>query len=161
MASAAPDSSRRFELRLPGTRDGFARGFDELRRGLDRLPLDPRARFSAELVFEELMANVVRHGAQPGGGTTISVSVALEQDGVRLTFVDDGAAFDPRSHPDPPPPSDLEHAPVGGRGLMLVRSVSTSLEYERTPEGQNRLTIRVPIDPTSTPRMSDSAPPGG
>jgi anti-sigma regulatory factor (Ser/Thr protein kinase) len=151
MASAAPDSSRRFELRFTATRDGFARAFEELRQGLDGLPLDPRARFSVELIFEELVANVVRHGTQPAGNTTVSVTVALERDCLRLTFVDDGLAFDPRGHPEPPPARDLEHASIGGRGLMLVRSVSTSLQYERTPKGQNRLTIGVAIDPTSSP----------
>jgi anti-sigma regulatory factor (Ser/Thr protein kinase) len=50
---------------------------------------------------------------------------------------------DPRARPDPSPPRDLEHAETGGRGLLLIRRVSHALEYSRTPEGQNRLTIAV------------------
>ena len=41
-------------------------------------------------------------------------------------FLDDGAAFDPRNRANPPPARDLEHAETGGRGLMLIRSVSTA-----------------------------------
>jgi len=144
MGSAAPpESPRRFELTLPATRPGFALGFDELRRGLDTLDLEPRARFSAELVFEEVVANVLRHGTRPDTDTRVSVEVQLADGALRLTFLDDGLPFDPRGRPDPEPPSDLEHAETGGRGLMLIRSVSSSMEYQRTPEGQNRLTVLV------------------
>ena len=63
--------------------------------------------------------------------------------------------------PAPAPAKDLEHADVGGRGLMLIRSVSTAMEYLRTPEGQNRLTVTVPIHATSASEMSESSRPGG
>jgi len=155
-----PDASGRLELSLPATGAGFARGFEELRQGLDRMGLEPRARFAVELVFEEVVANVVRHGTRPGTETRIVVQATPEGDSVRLTFLDDGVPFDPRQRPDPRPASDLEHAPTGGRGLMLIRSVSRSLEYLRTPEGQNRLTVVVPADAANGARMSDGAPPG-
>ena len=155
--AGAPESSRRVDLRLAATREGFAAGFDELRRGLDTLPLDPRARLSVELVFEEVVANLVRHGARSEGPTTLSLEVVLRDDSVQLTFLDDGVEFDPRERPDPAPAQDLEHAETGGRGLLLIRSVSEGLEYARTPEGQNRLTVTVSRDATAGARMSDGA----
>jgi len=51
VAGATPQPPDRIALSLAATREGFAGSFDELRRGLDALPLDTRARFSAELVF--------------------------------------------------------------------------------------------------------------
>jgi anti-sigma regulatory factor (Ser/Thr protein kinase) len=158
VAGAPTESSPRIDLRLAATRQGFAAGFDELRRGLDALPLDARARFSVELIFEEVVANLVRHGTRTDAPTTtLSLEVVLRDDAVQLTFLDDGVPFDPRSRPDPAPATDLEHAEVGGRGLMLIRSVSRTLEYARTPEGQNRLSVAVTRDATSGPRMSDGA----
>ena len=157
MAGATPQPPDRIALSLAATREGFAGSFDELRRGLDALPLDARARFSAELVFEEVVANLVRHGARPDGQTTLSLDVELWDHDVQLTFQDDGVPFDPRDRPDPAPPRDLEHAETGGRGLMLIRSVSTALEYTRTPEGRNRLTVTVSRDATARVRMSDGA----
>ncbi|HET9156984.1 MAG TPA: ATP-binding protein [Myxococcaceae bacterium] len=157
MAGSAPQSSRRIELRLAATREGFAAGFDELRSGLDALSVEGRPRFSVELVFEEVVANVVRYGTRPHGVTTVSLEVLLQDDSVRLTFHDDGPAFDPRQRPDPAPARDLEHAETGGRGLMLIRSVCKDLEYVRTPEGQNRLTVVVPRDAATGARMSDGA----
>lgn len=157
MAGSAPQSSRRIELRLAATQEGFAAAFDELRRGLDSLCLDARARFSVELIFEEVVANVVRHGARSDGRTTLSLEIVLRDDSVQLTFLDDGMEFDPRERPDPAPAQDLEHAETGGRGLMLIRSVSKSLEYARTPEGRNRLTVTVSRDATGGAGMSDGA----
>jgi anti-sigma regulatory factor (Ser/Thr protein kinase) len=143
VAGATPEGPRRIELSLAATREGFAGGFDELRRGLDAFPLDARARFSVELVFEEVVANLVRHGARTEGRTTLSLEVLLQDEDVQLTFLDDGVPFDPRGRPDPLPAPDLEHAEIGGRGLMLIRSVSNAVEYARTPEGRNRLTVTV------------------
>ena len=157
MAGAPTETPRRIDLRLAATREGFATGFDELRRGLDTLSLDARARFSVELIFEEVVANLVRHGARSDGRTLLSLEVVLRDDAVELTFVDDGVPFDPRERPDPTPARDLEHAEVGGRGLMLIRSVSKELQYARTPEGQNRLTVAVSRDATPGPGMSDGA----
>ena len=157
MAGTAPESCRRFELRLDATPEGFASAFDELRSALDTLSLSGRPRLSVELVFEEVVANVVRHGARPDGRTTISLELVLEDDAVRLTFLDDGIAFDPRQRPDPAPAQDLEHAETGGRGLMLIRSVCKQLEYALTPEGQNRLTATVSRDATAGARMRDGA----
>jgi anti-sigma regulatory factor (Ser/Thr protein kinase) len=104
-----------------------------------------------------VVANVVRHGTRPDGVTTVSLEVLLQDDSVRLTFLDDGPPFDPRERPDPAPARDLEHAETGGRGLMLIRSVCNGLEYARTPEGQNRLTVTVPRDATAGVGMSDGA----
>lgn len=160
MASGAA-TSKGFELRLAATRPAFDQAFDELRRGLDAMQLPTRPRLSVELVFEEVVANVLRHGTRPGRETRVSLAVVLEGRVVRLTFLDDGVAFDPRERPDPPPPRDLESAETGGRGLMLIRSVSSGLEYLRTPEGQNRLTVTVPIHATSASEMSESSRPGG
>ena len=159
MAGATNDGSRRTELRLEATREGFAAGFEELQRALDAFPLDKRARLSVELVFEEVVANVVCHGTMPNRRTTLSLEVALEDDAVRLTFLDDGVPFDPRERPDPTPAVDLEHAEAGGRGLMLIRSVARTLEYARTPEGRNRLTVTVSRDAAAGVQMSDSSPP--
>ena len=159
MASGAA-TSKGFELRLTVTRPAFARAFDELRRGLDAMQLEKGRRLAVELVFEEVVANVLRHGTRPDRETSVSLAVALEDRAVRLTFLDDGAAFDPRDRPDPAPAQDLEHAEVGGRGLMLIRSVSSTMEYLRTPEGQNRLTVLCRPMRRAEP-MGESAPPGG
>jgi len=131
-------------LAFPATMAAFGPAFDDLRVALDAQPLDPGARFNVELVFEEIVANIVRHGAPPGRTAAIRVSFAVEPDVLVMTFEDDGIAFDPRRRPDPVPAKSLDEAEEGGLGLMMVRRAASALDYERTAGGLNRLVVRLP-----------------
>ena len=51
----------RFSASFPGTLAAFEAAFAQLRRALDEEPLDAEARFNVELVFEEIVANIVRY----------------------------------------------------------------------------------------------------
>jgi anti-sigma regulatory factor (Ser/Thr protein kinase) len=128
-----------------GSLAGLGQGFGQLRAILDRHPLPPGTRYRCELVFEEIVTNIIRHGYADDQEHRISVTVAIDGDRVELHFEDDGVAFDPRQ-PVPPrlaPP----HSDRGGRGLALVRSVAERLHYERTPLQQNHLCVTVAADP--------------
>jgi serine/threonine-protein kinase RsbW len=134
---------RRVEIRFPGTHPGFAQGFARLRRALDREALDPGARYNCELIFEEIVANIVGHGAVRNHAPDVHVTLEHSDDSIVLTFDDDGVPFDPRGRPDPVPVKSLQQAKIGGFGLMLVRHAASSLEYVRTVEERNRLTVKV------------------
>jgi len=143
----SPLGARRAEIRFPGSHEGFARGFERLRHALDREALNATTRYNAELVFEEIVANIVGHGARNGREPDVRVTLEALPDSIVLIFDDDGVPFDPRGLPDPVKPKSLEEAKVGGFGLMLVRHTASSLEYLRTPEDRNQLTVRVPRKP--------------
>jgi serine/threonine-protein kinase RsbW len=144
---ASPTDGLRVEIRFPGSHEGFARGFRRLRHALDREALNASTRYNAELVFEEIVANIVGHGARNGREPDVRVTLEARPDSIVLIFDDDGLPFDPRGLPDPVKPKSLEEARVGGFGLMLVRHAASSLEYLRTAEDRNQLTVRVPRQP--------------
>ena len=133
----------RLEIRFPGTHEGFAQAFVRLRGALDAERLDGAPRYNTELVFEELVANIVSHGAADGREVDVRFTLEPRPEAMILTFEDDGVPFDPRGRPDPAPPSSLEEAKVGGFGLMLVRRAASSLDYVRTADGHNRLTVSL------------------
>jgi serine/threonine-protein kinase RsbW len=133
----------RLEIRFPGSHDGFAQAFARLRGALDAERLDGAPRYNAELVFEEIVANIVSHGAADGRELHVRFTLEPCPDSIILTFEDDGVPFDPRGHPDPSPARSLEEAKVGGFGLMLMRRAASSLDYVRTMEGRNRLTVKL------------------
>lgn len=134
---------QRVEIRFPGTHQGFAQGFAQLRHALDRAALDAGTRYNCELIFEEIVDNIVSHGAVGNRAPDVQVTVEQGNDSIVLTFDDDGVPFDPRGRPEPVPAKSLEEAKIGGFGLMLVRRAAGSLEYARTAEGRNRLTVKV------------------
>ena len=136
--------AQRIELRFAGTMAGFGSAFDELRGRLDGDPLPARARYGVELVFEEIVANIVRHGRDGGGVPSVAVALEVGADAVTMTIDDDGPPFDPSGLEDPALPGSLEDAEIGGLGLMLVRRAVSGMEYGRTADRKNRLVVTIP-----------------
>lgn len=136
--------SQRVVIRFPGTRDGFAQAFGRLSAALDSAGLAGATRFNTELVFEELVANIVEHGGAAGRELTVAVTLETRSDSVVLAFEDDGVPFDPRAYDRPARVESLEERRPGGFGLMLVRHAATSLDYARTAAGHNQVTITLP-----------------
>jgi serine/threonine-protein kinase RsbW len=130
-------------LRVVGTLAGFERSAEDLRSALDVRGVSGRARSRVELVFEEVVTNIIRHGAADGGDRVIDVSLTCGDEAIVVTFEDDGRPFDPLQQPAPPMPRSIEAAPIGGLGIKLVRAAASDLRYERTPDARNRLTVTV------------------
>jgi serine/threonine-protein kinase RsbW len=112
-----------------------------LRELLDARHVDGDPRYNVELAFEEVAANIVRHGSPEGD---VEVAIDLGDDEIVMTFEDDGVAFDPREQPAPATPTSIDDAQVGGLGIVLLRTISTRMDYARTPQGRNVLTIAIP-----------------
>ena len=132
-------------LAVPNSLQGLKMGLDTLGEWLTRAQLGQEVENRAFLVFEEIVTNIIRYGFDDSLAHEIQVAVLLKNAELTLTFDDDGRPFDPRSAPRPEPHRSLEKAPIGGRGLLLVRNLAKHLDYERTPNGRNRLTVGVPL----------------
>ena len=134
---------RRVQIDFHGNHADFAQSFERFRRALDAERLESVPRYNAELIFEEIVANIVRYGAVAGRDPAIRVTLEPLPDSVRITFDDDGVPFDPCADFEPDPPRSLEGEKIGGFGLTLVRRAASSLEYLRTDDGHNRLRVSV------------------
>ncbi|MER6088821.1 ATP-binding protein [Streptomyces bluensis] len=96
---------------------------------------------TAELLTAELVANAVEHAA---GNGPIELVVELLPTGCRVEVHD----------PDPAPPGDLTHphraAPdpwqEHGRGLLLIRTLSSSCGHRPTESGK-AVWFRLPLTP--------------
>lgn len=123
---------------------GFERGAAAVRSALDEFSVKGRARYWVELVFEEIVTNIVRHGYTDERAHEIDVRITCGDGSVVLAVEDDGRPFDPLQRPDPDKPASIEEATVGGLGILLVRKAATGLRYERTSDGRNRVTVTLP-----------------
>ena len=123
---------------------GFEAGQRELHAFLEAQGVSDRGLYRSELAFEELVVNVIRHGRGDldTGAHAIDVSVRMCDEDILLTVEDDGPPFNPLKVPDPPRPSTIEDARIGGLGLPLVRFAAKRIEYERTA-GRNRVMMSI------------------
>ena len=130
-------------LRFPATFEAYVDASEQLREVLDAQTLADKTRYRVELVFEEVVTNVIRHSSSHHLSCSVEVRLHFGDDQIVLTFQDDGRPFDPREYEIPTLPKSLEEAPVGGLGIMLVRTASMEIDYERTREDLNHLTVKI------------------
>ena len=133
----------RHVLAFPGTREAFERAFIDLRGVLDGHALGQKTQYSCELVFEEIVTNILKHAYADDCERTIELTLDFPDGAVVMRFEDDGVPFDPTQHPQIEPARSILEASTGGRGLSLVRRQARRLEYERTSTERNRLTVTI------------------
>lgn len=105
----------------------------------DQLSLSDEERSRLCVIVEELVANLYDHGGVTGE-QVVTLELVHEPDGIRMTLVDPGKPFDPRTAP-PHPPVPGKGA---GAGIDLVRAWSLIVDYRAEPEG-NRLELMIPF----------------
>ena len=92
------------------------------------------------LAVEEAVVNVMEY-AYPIG-TEGEVSIHAESDGqvLRVTITDTGVAFDPTTKEEADTSLPAEDRQIGGLGILLVRELMDSINYERI-NAKNVLTL--------------------
>ncbi len=117
----------------------MARLLDALEAHAEAAGLGPRTAHRLALVCEELVANVLTHGAAgPAGASFVALAVRRAGDGgaLRVTVEDDGPAFDPLAEaPKADTGSPLAEREIGGLGLHLIRTMARAPRYERLGAG--------------------------
>jgi len=112
-------------------------------RFLEPFGIFARTMNRVEVVLEELVSNLMRHGKDVN---VVTVAAGYRGGVVDLIVEDDGAAFDPFAHPEPEPFTNLADAPLGGLGIPLVRRLTSSARYDRVGSGsdaRNRVSVRI------------------
>ena len=89
--------------------------------------------YAVRLALEEGITNAIRHGNQLDPNKQVTANCRLAAKRVWIEILDEGHGFDPERVPDPTEPENLERP--GGRGLLLMRSYMTRVEY--SPRGNH------------------------
>ena len=114
---------------------------DALAAGLEKFCLSggmsPDEFSEIRLAVEEAVSNTIRHGYDDDRPHEIIVRAAVDGGRLKLEIEDDAKAFDPLAAPMPDLTLPVEEKPIGGLGLLLVRTVADSVEYKR--EGNRNL----------------------
>ena len=94
-----------------------------------------KASVNAMLVcVQELLVNVALHSTRPDGAPIVRVGLEIAAKQIFVRIEDNGKAFDPTNDVPEIIDTDLASAPLGGRGVRIVRHMSRSMSYVRTGE---------------------------
>jgi serine/threonine-protein kinase RsbW len=83
--------------------------------------------FAVRLALEEALVNAIKHGNQLDPDKTVRVHADVAQDRVYVEIEDQGPGYVPEDVPDPTLDENLERA--SGRGLMLIKSFMSRVEF--------------------------------
>jgi sigma-B regulation protein RsbU (phosphoserine phosphatase) len=106
----------------------------------EQLSLDKSLTSKLRLAVEEAVVNVMEY-AYPKG-TTGEVNIRATSNGNMLKFIisDTGVSFNPTEVTAADTTLSAEERPIGGLGILLVRELMDSINYERI-DGKNVLTL--------------------
>lgn len=130
--------SNRMACTLRGS-DAIAGATDAARAFGEAQGLSDRELARLCIVIEELVANLYDHGGLTGSDE-VDLSFFGEPRCIRITLVDPGSPFDPRSEP---PGGEIPQR-GGGAGIEIVRAWAQITGYAVTAEG-NRLEFLLPL----------------
>jgi len=105
-------------------------------------------KFGVHLSVEEALMNAIKHGNQRDPEKSVFVEYRLSEDLLFVQVEDQGEGFNPDEVPDPTLDENLELP--SGRGLMLMRTFMSMVQYNDTG---NRVTMekkRSPGEASST-----------
>lgn len=97
----------------------------------DQRRIPTMIRQKVNLLFDELLNNIISYAFEDDADHEIDISVELIGQRLSITIADDGTPFDPFALPDPDTTLPLDERSVGGLGIHLVRKVMDEASYER------------------------------
>ena len=96
--------------------------------------------FELDLCATEAVLNIINYAYDDSASHQIHIRLSQAQSHVDLEVEDDGRPFNPLEFAPAPAAASIEHAPLGGRGIQLIRRLMTECKYRRL-DGKNILTM--------------------
>jgi len=98
-----------------------------------------------DLALDEAVTNVVMYAYPKGISGNVTITAEATEKQLTIILSDHGVPFDPTATEDPDITLSAEERPIGGLGIFLVKQVMDTIDYRRTPDGINELTLRKEI----------------
>ena len=117
---------------------------DDLNKFVDtittHLNFDKSKAANIKLAVEEAVVNVIEYAYPQGTKGDISVQAMYNKRKLKFVITDSGVAFNPTKSELADTTLSAEDRPIGGLGILLVRELMDSINYERI-DNKNTLTL--------------------
>jgi serine/threonine-protein kinase RsbW len=144
MAQPSSADTWRREIELPSERGVSRLVTDDLLEQLGIHGWSPSDIFAIHLAAEEAIVNAIVHGNKLDQAKKVHVVCEVSAKRAYVRIDDEGEGFDPASVPDCTLEERLDVP--SGRGVMLMRSFMTRIEYNAKGNGVVLEKIRSPAD---------------
>lgn len=129
------------EWKIPSDTDQAREILNEILKDLGDNGWGEEYTFGIHLAIEEALMNAIKHGNQRDPEKYVSVEFNFNAKIMQMVIEDEGDGFDPNDVPDPTLEENLELP--SGRGLMLMKTFMTTVEYN---EKGNRVFMEKDLD---------------
>ncbi len=129
-------SGQAFQFRIPSDIEEGAKVQEHIITLVEQCEYSPRDLFGIRLALEEAVVNAIRHGNRCDPLKRVHIEGEVCPQRVFIEVTDEGPGFNPAAVPDPTDDENLDKP--SGRGIMLMRSFMTSVEYS---DSGNRVTL--------------------
>ena len=120
-----------FEVEIPSTTEAGQALLERIVGKVETIEtFSMKDAFGIRLALDEAIVNAIKHGNGFAPDKIVRVKCLIEDDLFRVEIEDQGAGFRPEDVPDPTDEENLE-LPCG-RGIMLMRSFMSKIEYNST-----------------------------
>jgi serine/threonine-protein kinase RsbW len=126
----------KFDVSIPSDTSAGQEVQERIITLLEKLNFSARDVFGVRLALEEALVNAIKHGNKMDPTKTVQIACSICQEKVRIVIEDQGPGFDCNTVPDPTADENLEKP--GGRGIMLMRSFMSLIEFN---DKGNRVTL--------------------
>ncbi len=128
-------------IRIHGVLDAVTAACDFVVNAATNAGLDENAVYHCRLAVDEAVTNIIEHGYGAGGvNRFIEIVCQITADFFTIVIVDDGAAFDPLTRPDPDPLAVLDDRQPGGWGIYFIKRFMDAVSYQRV-DNRNHLSM--------------------
>lgn len=111
---------------------------------IEKLDIEKSLGRQLRLAIEEAVVNVINYAYPTGTEGNVTIKIASDGNTLHCQIIDAGIPFDPTTKEKTDITQSAENRQVGGLGILLVRELMDSINYERI-EGQNILTLMKKI----------------
>lgn len=100
---------------------------DQIEAALQANRFGETDQFAVKLAVEEALVNAIKHGNQLDPTKTVRVRYAVDDVRFHIHITDEGPGFNPEDLPDPTEDWNIEKP--CGRGVLLIRSFMTTVDF--------------------------------
>lgn len=130
------------ELTLQATLEALGQVLAFVDENLEANGCPMKIQMQIDLAVEEIFVNIAQYAYNPEvGPATIRVEAGGDPIQVTITFMDNGAPYDPLKKNDPDITLSAEEREAGGLGIFMVKKSMDNIGYEYK-DGKNILTIK-------------------